>query len=58
MSLRHAINGIATLTPITTALLAHGIAHLLGHDHITDADYEKMKPIEQHLITAAQDKKL
>ena len=37
-----------------TALLAHGIAHLLGHDHITDADYEKMKPIEQHLITAAQ----
>jgi len=31
-------------------LLAHGIAHLLGHDHQTDAEYQKMHIFEQKLI--------
>lgn len=31
-------------------LLAHGIAHLLGHDHQTDTEYEFMKPVEDDLL--------
>jgi probable rRNA maturation factor len=31
-------------------LIAHGIAHLLGHDHIQDDDYEKMKKLESSLF--------
>ena len=30
-------------------LLAHGIAHLLGHDHETDEEYEKMLELEKQL---------
>ena len=33
-------------------LLAHGIAHLLGHDHIDDKDYEEMQKVENKLIKA------
>lgn len=33
-----------------SALLAHGIAHLLGHDHIDDADFVKMDRFEKKLI--------
>lgn len=32
------------------ALLAHGIAHLIGYDHITDQDFDKMSKIEQELL--------
>ncbi len=36
------------------ALLAHGVAHLLGHDHHTDEEYELMNTLEQELIRVAQ----
>lgn len=32
------------------ALLAHGIAHLLGYDHETEADFKKMEKIEKKLL--------
>lgn len=35
-----------------TALLAHGIAHLLNYDHITDEQFAEMEPIEQRCIAA------
>ena len=31
-------------------LLVHGICHLLGYDHIEDADYEVMKQKEEELL--------
>ncbi len=31
-------------------LLVHGICHLLGYDHIEDADYEVMKVKEEQLL--------
>lgn len=34
-------------------LLAHGIAHLLGHDHETDEDYVRMQTLENELLAAA-----
>jgi len=34
------------------ALLAHGISHLLGYDHITDEDFEQMQKIEKKLLKA------
>jgi rRNA maturation RNase YbeY len=33
-----------------TALLAHGISHLLGYDHIIDKDYEAMHKVEKKLL--------
>jgi len=35
-------------------LLAHGIAHLLGHDHETDEDYAQMQKVEDRLLVAAK----
>ena len=35
-----------------TALIAHGIAHLLGYDHITDNESELMQKIEKKLRKA------
>ncbi|MCB9492658.1 MAG: rRNA maturation RNase YbeY [Epsilonproteobacteria bacterium] len=35
-------------------LLAHGIAHLLGHDHINDVDYKKMQKIEHMMLKAVR----
>lgn len=35
-------------------LLAHGIAHLLGYDHETDEDYERMQHLENRLLKAAK----
>ncbi|QQR53633.1 rRNA maturation RNase YbeY [bacterium] len=32
-------------------LLVHGICHLLGYDHIEDADYEIMNAQEQKILT-------
>ncbi|PCI74520.1 rRNA maturation RNase YbeY [Candidatus Dependentiae bacterium] len=34
-------------------LLAHGIAHLLGHDHETDEDFKKMNSLEKRLLRVA-----
>lgn len=31
-------------------LLVHGIAHLLGHDHIKDSDYKTMQKFEDRLL--------
>lgn len=31
-------------------LIAHGIAHLLGHDHLTDAQWKLMQKEEQKLL--------
>jgi len=36
-------------------LLAHAIAHLLGHDHETDADYAIMQQLENRLLDAVED---
>lgn len=33
-----------------TALLAHGISHLLGYDHITDEQYDEMHKVEKKLL--------
>lgn len=35
------------------ALLAHGLAHLLNYDHITDEEYRIMQKVEKRLLTAA-----
>ena len=35
-------------------LIVHGIAHLIGYDHITDNDYEKMKSLENKLLEASK----
>lgn len=35
-------------------LLAHGIAHLLGHDHIEDNEYRVMRRLEERLLRAAR----
>lgn len=35
-------------------LLAHGIAHLLGHDHETDEDYARMQALEDKLLAAVK----
>ena len=38
-----------------SALLAHGIAHLLGYDHQTDAEFKQMQLIEKKLLRDAID---
>ncbi len=35
-------------------LLAHGIAHLLNYDHVTDEDYAVMQKVEDKLLKAAK----
>ena len=37
-----------------TMLLAHGIAHLLGHDHQTDEEYKTMNKLEKKLLAAVR----
>ncbi|EKD48796.1 MAG: C21orf57 isoform A protein [uncultured bacterium] len=37
-----------------SVLLVHGICHLLGYDHIEDADYEVMKKKEEELLALLQ----
>lgn len=32
-------------------LCIHGLCHLIGYDHQTDNEYEKMKEVEQELLT-------
>lgn len=32
-------------------LCIHGLCHLIGYDHLTDSEYEKMKEVEQELLT-------
>ena len=39
-----------------TALLAHGIAHLLAYDHILDKDFAVMRKIEAKLLQALHNK--
>lgn len=39
-----------TLEERLPILLAHGIAHLLGHDHMTDEEYKKMHRLELKLL--------
>lgn len=34
------------------ALIAHGISHLLGYDHNTDQEFEKMLKIEKMLLNS------
>jgi probable rRNA maturation factor len=36
------------------ALFAHGIAHLVGYNHHTDAEYEEMLKLEKRLLNAAR----
>jgi rRNA maturation RNase YbeY len=38
-------------------LLVHGICHLLGYDHIEDADYEVMKKEEERLLSQLRKQK-
>ncbi len=37
-----------------TALLAHGIAHLLNYDHITDEEYRIMSKVERKLLKTVE----
>ena len=37
-------------------LIAHGIAHLLGHDHESDSEYALMQELEDRLLLAAHQK--
>ncbi|MBY0352738.1 rRNA maturation RNase YbeY [Candidatus Babeliales bacterium] len=37
-----------------TALLAHGIAHLLNYDHITDEEYRVMSKVERKLLKTVE----
>lgn len=34
-------------------LLVHGICHLMGYDHITDSDKERMRAMEDRILTSA-----
>jgi probable rRNA maturation factor len=43
-----------TLEKRIELLLAHGIAHLLGHDHIKDNEYRVMRRLEERLLRAAR----
>ena len=38
----------------TTALLLHGILHLLGYDHETDNDYKRMRAKEAFILKKAR----
>lgn len=40
----------AEFTPHLALLLCHGLLHLVGYDHVRDADYRKMKVMEQRLL--------
>jgi probable rRNA maturation factor len=35
-------------------LIAHGVAHLLGHDHIQDNEYKVMRRFEERILRAAR----
>ncbi|MBM3894280.1 rRNA maturation RNase YbeY [Candidatus Dependentiae bacterium] len=35
-------------------LIAHGIAHLLGHDHIKDNEYKVMRRLEERILRTAR----
>lgn len=37
-----------------TALLAHGLAHLIGHDHHTDEEYKEMLKLEKRLLKSVK----
>lgn len=50
---RTASNWKRTFHDHLVALLAHGLAHLLNYDHITDAEYRVMRRIENKLLRAA-----
>ena len=43
-----------TLQQRIELLLAHGVAHLLGHDHIEDNEYKVMRRLEERLLRAAR----
>lgn len=43
-----------TLEQRIELLIAHGIAHLLGHDHIEDTEYRVMRRLEERLLRAAR----
>ena len=43
-----------TLQHHLTALLAHGIAHLIGHDHHTDNEYNEMLKLEKRLLKSVK----
>ena len=50
---RTAKNWQRTFEEHLTALLAHGLAHLLNYDHQTDAEFRVMRRIENKLLRAA-----
>lgn len=39
-------------------MLAHGLLHLVGHDHLHEADSKKMFSIQEKIVREANDKKL
>lgn len=43
-------NAIADLQSYIARLACHGLLHLLGYDHINDADFELMHKQEQTLL--------
>lgn len=49
-----AIKHNVTLQQRIELLIAHGVAHLLGHDHIIDSEYKVMRRLEERLLRAAR----
>ena len=41
-----------TLEHHLTHLVAHGVLHLLGYDHMTDAEAEEMEALERRILAA------
>ncbi len=46
----HERTGETGETPELLRLLVHGLVHLLGHDHVKDADAKKMEKLEKVLL--------
>jgi probable rRNA maturation factor len=40
-----------TLQDHLTHLVAHGVLHLLGYDHMTDAEAEEMEALERRILS-------
>ena len=47
---REAVERGVSLEDHATHLIVHGVLHLLGYDHMTDADAEAMEAIEQSVM--------
>ena len=47
---REAIEQLKTLADHTTHLTVHGVLHLLGYDHVVEAEAERMEALETRIL--------